>query len=425
MTLQKKINIFSIFITFIFFIEMVRKYEPMFASDYDTHWAYLAGTTFGIIDPKWVFPNWVYAPWYYMFCSYTFGPIFFFLSKINIIEIREAGMYAMLFGTFFIKILTIFGCYNFSKFLFVEKKLASIFSLLVVTLPFGNKSFYEHASETFGIMLLCWSMFFLISFVKKNKTKHLAFYLILFGLGSSLKMNILIPFFIFNFIFLFFYFNELKVKLFVFSIISVLLFLLLSKILIGNWLWENTDIRNFSRNYGEPPDIAVFFSFKFFNFFNEDLRYPSQSFSYWNTLFYDFFSDYFGSSFLKEGLGIQESYINLKIFSGILMTIVFFFYYFYIVLNSLLKLNFFQFSNIFNLSFLLMFVLSISYSYFVYHKMGGSWNLRYYGIFIFPLVYTIINHFKLIKNKSLFRFNYFFIFSLILFSIFQRINFNI
>ena len=121
MTLPKKINIFSILITCIFFIEMVRRYEPMFASDYDTHWAYLAGTTFGFTDPKWTFPNWVYAPWYYMFCSYTFGPIFFVLNKINIIEIREAGMYTMLFGTFFIKILTVFGCYNLSKSLFGEK----------------------------------------------------------------------------------------------------------------------------------------------------------------------------------------------------------------------------------------------------------------------------------------------------------------
>lgn len=422
---SKKINIFSIFITCIFFIEMVRNYEPMFASDYDTHWAYLAGTTFGFTDPKWVFPNWVYAPWYYMFCSYIFGPIFFFLKQINLIELREAGMYAMLFGTFLIKLLTIFGCYNLAKLLFGKKKLAAIFSLLIVTLPFGNKSFYDHASETFGIMLLCWSIFFLISYVKKKKLKHLIIYLILFGLGSSLKINILIPFFIFNFIFLFFYFKNFKIKLFILSFLSILIFLFLSKILIGNWLWENPDIRNFSRNYGEPPDISVFLTFKFLNFLGEDLRYPSQSFSYWNTLLYDFFSDYFGSSFLKEGLNIQESYINLKIFLGILMTIVFFIYYFYIVLNSLLNSNFFQFSNIFNLSFFLIFILSISYSYFVYHKMGGSWNLRYYGIFIFPLVYSLINHFNFIKNKFIIRFNYFFIFSIILFSIFQRINFNI
>ena len=67
---------------------------------------------------------------------HTFGPIFFVLNKINIIEIREAGMYTMLFGTFFIKILTIFGCYNLSKSFIWRKKLASIFSLLVVTLPF-------------------------------------------------------------------------------------------------------------------------------------------------------------------------------------------------------------------------------------------------------------------------------------------------
>ena len=74
---SKKILGFSIILTLIFFIDTLRTYQPMFASDYDTHWAYLAGTTFGVTDPKWIFPNWIYAPWYYMFCSYIFGPIFY------------------------------------------------------------------------------------------------------------------------------------------------------------------------------------------------------------------------------------------------------------------------------------------------------------------------------------------------------------
>ncbi len=310
MNLSKNIILFSVAITSIFFIDMIRNYQPNFASDWNTHWAYLAGTTFGIIDEKWVFPNWVYAPWYYMFCSYIFGPIFFLAYKINIIDVREAAMYTMLFGSFFLKLITIIGSYKFSKVVFKNKYYASLFSLLVVVLPFGNKAFYDHASETFGIALLPWCIYFLIVFINKEKIKYLFFYLLFLGLGSTVKMNILVPFVIFVFIFVLFYFNNIqlnhKIKIIAYSLLSIFLFLLISKIVIGNWLWENSDIRNFARGYGEPPNISLFLTFTPLNFIKNDITYPTQYFSYWNSIYYDFFSDYFQWAFLQIGLELPK-----------------------------------------------------------------------------------------------------------------------
>ena len=272
-------------------------------------------------------------------------------------------------------------------------------------------------------MILPWCLYFLILYLKKKNNLYFFLYLIFFGLGSSLKMNILVPYLIFNFIFLFFYFDNIQIKIFIFSLISISLFLFLSKLFIGNWLWENPDIRNFTRNYGEPPNISVFTNFNLLNLFEDNLKYPSQSFSYWNTLYYDFFSDYFGTSFMKEGLNINNNIINFKILAGIFATTVFFVYYIYLLINLFLFSKFFSFNSVFILSFFFFFVLSISYSYFVYHKMGGSWNLRYYGIFIYPLVYSFVNQFNLSKNITKLNLNYFLIILIVFFSIFQRINF--
>ncbi len=427
MNLSKNIILFSVAITSIFFIDMIRNYQPNFASDWNTHWAYLAGTTFGIIDEKWVFPNWVYAPWYYMFCSYIFGPIFFLAYKINIIDVREAAMYTMLFGSFFLKLITIIGSYKFSKVVFKNKYYASLFSLLVVVLPFGNKAFYDHASETFGIALLPWCIYFLIVFINKEKIKYLFFYLLFLGLGSTVKMNILVPFVIFVFIFVLFYFNNIqlnhKIKIIAYSLLSIFLFLLISKIVIGNWLWENSDIRNFARGYGEPPNISLFLTFTPLNFIKNDITYPTQYFSYWNSIYYDFFSDYFQWAFLQIGLELPKEYVNFKLKLGATVTIVFFIYFFSLIIINFLKNKKNYFTNFFNLSFFCFFVLSIAYSYFVFHPLGGSWNLRYYGIFIYPLAFVIINNLCLLKKDVLFKLNQSFIYFIIIFSIFQRLNF--
>ena len=427
MNLSKNILLFSIIITFVFFIDMIRDYQPTFASDWNTHWSYLAGTTFGIIDEKWIFPNWVYAPWYYMFCSYIFGPFFFAAYKINIIDIREAGMLTMLFGSLLLKLITIIGSYKLSEILFKNKYYASLFALIVVVLPFGNKAFYDHASETFGIAILPWCIFFLINFVNKNKIKYLFFYLIAVGLGSTVKINVLIPFLIFVLIFVLFYFKDLKnkkkLKIIFYFLLSIFLFLLISKLMIGNWLWENSDIRNFSRGYGEPPDISVFLNLNLLGFINDDIIFPSQFFSYWNSIYYDFFSDYFQWAFLHKGLGLSDDYVNFKLKTGAIVTIIFFCYFFFFIIFNFFKNKKDYFCNIFNLSFFNIFILSISYSYFVFHPLGGSWNLRYYGIFIYPVAYILVNSLYLYKNKIFIELHKVYIYLLVIFSIYQRIVF--
>ena len=71
----------------------------------------------------------------------------------------------------------------------------------------------------------------------------------------------------------------------------MVIFLTLSKLLIGNW--RKTQILGIFRGYGESPDISVFLIFTPLNFINNDVIYPTQYFSYWNSIYYDFFSDYF------------------------------------------------------------------------------------------------------------------------------------
>lgn len=78
---KKKFDYFCYFILGILIYQFLNKlswWQPNFSSDYDTHWAYLAATTFDFINPKWDFPQWVNGPWYYFLYSYIIGPIFFF-----------------------------------------------------------------------------------------------------------------------------------------------------------------------------------------------------------------------------------------------------------------------------------------------------------------------------------------------------------
>ena len=87
----------------------------------DRDWAYLAATTFQLIDEKWVFPNWVYAPWYYMICSYTFGPILFLFYKFDYITIRTAGTLTFQYANVLIHLIGFIGVLRFSKFIFFKK----------------------------------------------------------------------------------------------------------------------------------------------------------------------------------------------------------------------------------------------------------------------------------------------------------------
>jgi len=426
-----KLNLFSLGLITFFFINNIIFFKPEFASDYDTHWAYLAGTTFGYTDPKWIFPNWVYGPWYYMFCSYLFGPIFFLLYKMNIIDIYYAAMYSMLFGTFILKILTLIGCYRLGKKLFNNnREISSVFACLLISIPFANKDFYEHSSETMGIMLITWCLYYLINYFRKGKKKYLLLYILFLGVGATLKMNVTIPFLIFCFTCIFFndqkdYKNNRRNKIICLSILSLIIFILLYYFFIDNWIWENSDFRNSSRNYGEPPDLNVFLTFNFLEIWNQGV-YPNLKNSFWNTVLADFFGDYFNSAYLPNGNNYSSDYILFKIRLGLIFSILFFIFLILsvsmIIIKSSLKLNkIMNFRIIFSLLFYLFLFQSICYSYVVYHKLGGSWDIRYSGIYALPLCYSLIQimiYFKSTNYKYII--NYFFI-SIILFSIFQRI----
>ena len=107
MHLSKNIILLATILTIIFFFDMIKNYQPTFASDWNSHWAYLAGTTFGIVDSKWVFQIGFMHHGTICFVHTYLGQ-FFLAYKINIIDVREAAMFTMLFGSFLLKLITIF-----------------------------------------------------------------------------------------------------------------------------------------------------------------------------------------------------------------------------------------------------------------------------------------------------------------------------
>ena len=435
---SKHIISLSFLLILIFFINILIFVQPEFIPDSNTHRQYLFATTFGITGEYFFrFPDWVYAPWYYMFCSYIFGPIFFSLYKLNVINLDYACMYTMLFGTFILKLLTIIGSYKFASKLFLnQKEYAALFAMLVVVLPFGNKDFYGHNSETMGVMLLPFCFYFLINYLEKKKIKYLFFYVISFGLGSSLKMNVLVPFVLINLLFIFFYirgnfFNSEKFKLLILSLSSLIFFLIIYKFLIGIWIWENSDFRNLARNYGEPPEISVFLSLKLIEYWENPIiwknsLYFGNNLTFWTQIFADFFSDGTGGGPNYQGLNISDNYLSFKIRSGLIFTVLFFVYMVYgylkilkrktININNILSFNF-----LFAMSFFLFIPVAISYSFFVFHKWGGSWDLRYSVMYVFPFVYLMINFFINASHYLFKKINFLLCFLLILFSIFQRL----
>ena len=58
-----------------------------------------------------------------------------------------------------------------------------------------------------------------------------------------------------------------KDKKFILSLLTPLIFLIiflfLSQILIGNWIWDNHDVNNAKRGYGGVPPFEIFYQFDF------------------------------------------------------------------------------------------------------------------------------------------------------------------
>ena len=99
----------------------------------------------------------------------------------------------------------------------------------------------------------------------------------IFGIAASSKISVLVPLFIFLFIFLFNYdlknfFCHKKILLSILlPTISVFIFLLISKLIIGIGFGNNTDAGNATRGYGGIPP-GIFYTFDFFEAWKADLR---------------------------------------------------------------------------------------------------------------------------------------------------------
>ena len=285
--------------------------EMMRLRDY----AYLAGTTFGLFGEKWIFPSWVYAPWYHMICSYSFGPIFFILSYLDFISIRTAATLTYISANIIIHIIGALGVLRFSKIFNFKKEQTNLFISLFLLFPFATKHLYQPCVEVLVVACLPWIFYYYIkiSNQKKNISKNLIKLSLIFGLAASSKISLMIPLIIFLLIFSFSIKGFLKSKFFLSSIsvpiISLIFFLILSKILIGNWLWVNSDSQNYSRGFGGIPDLKIFFNFDISQAWKADLRQEDIKDSMWNFWVIDFFADQSQAAFLRPHLNNPNNYI--------------------------------------------------------------------------------------------------------------------
>ena len=426
----------SLLAYFLLSLEMVLWFDETMARNRD--WAYLAGTTFGFIDEKWVFPSWVYAPWYHMICSYTFGPILFLFYKLDFISIRYAGTLTYQYANILIHFIGFLGILNFSKVLFLNKQQTNLFASLFLLFPFITKHTYQPAVEVLVVASFPWIFYYFLKIInyKKNFYKNLIKLSIIFGLSASSKISLLIPLIIFLFIFSFnFKFNFFfKDKKFILSLLTPLIFLIiflfLSQILIGNWIWDNHDINNAKRGYGGVPPFEIFYQFDFFETFKAQIRQRDLKDSMLNFWLVDFFADQSQMSFARYELYQPSNYISFKYKVGIIITVIFIIYYLlnliYFLNNSFKKLsmvdNNLYFRVMFVLSFFLIYPETVAYTYAVYSKTGGNWDLRYWSIYAFPMIFPIIYNLGLIQNFIIKRTSIYIIYFILLMSIFQRTN---
>ena len=176
------------------FIDSFFWYHPFNVSnDSNTHWAYLAATTFDFIDPKWDFPKFIYGPWYYFITSYIFGPFFFFIYYLDIISVREAAMYSFMCINFTLSIVLFLGTLKISKKLFQNSLGRNSYLLLVMLLPFTNKSYYNFTVENLSLAFMPWIIYYLIKITKISNLKNWIKLSVLLGLSASSKVSFLIP----------------------------------------------------------------------------------------------------------------------------------------------------------------------------------------------------------------------------------------
>ena len=401
--------IILIFLT-VRFIETFTWYGPYNnGGDLNTHWAYLAATTFDFVNPKWDFPQWIYGPWYYFLTAYTFGPVFFLLHFMGKISVHEAAMYSFLCINFVLSIMFVLGTIKLSKKLFKTELGKNSYILLIVFLPFTHKSYYNYTVENLALAFMPWIIYYLINATKLNKLKHWVKLSFLFAISATSKVSILVPLLIFISGYYFVYFLKNKTLSINFLIPYLLTFLLIlsSNFITKASLFKNHDVGNAERNYPGLKDNKVFYKVDLIDAFHNP-TYPNQRYSWINMWSLDFFGEYFNALKSKQRHPGKNKDIILNRIS-LIATLIFISWYFFCLIKTVNK-KIFTYENVFSIFFFAIFFEQASYIFYVFDpELAQSFDMRYWVFYVFFLIYPISRYIDQINNQKILKINWIFV----------------
>lgn len=402
-----------IYLTFIFityrFIDSLFWFHPYNVSnDSNTHWAYLAATTFDFIDPKWDFPKFVYGPWYYFYTAYIFGPPFFLAYYFNLLTVHEAAMYSFLCGNYILNIVFLLGTAKLAKKLFKSSGARNSYFLLVMLLPFANKNAYNYTVENLALAFMPWIIIYLFKAIKLNRIKYwlkLSFFL---GLAATSKVSILIPCVILiTGVFTVYVIKNKKIlHNFLLPYIVLSLLVLTSNFITKSSLFVNYDAGNAERNYPGLKDNSVFYKVNIIDAF-ENPTYPNQKYSWFNMWSLDFFGDYFNAIKSRQRGENKEKNLNRI---SLIATLIFIPWYL-LCLFKTVERQLFTYNNVISIFFFAMFFEQVAYCFYVFNPaLSNSFDMRYWGFYIFFLIFPISKYIDSIENKRILKLNLFFVF---------------
>lgn len=407
---QKIILYIILIFLFARFIEQFTWYHPYNSStDSNTHWAYLAATTFDFINPKWDFPQWIYGPWYYFLTAYTFGPIFFLLHFFGIITVHKAAMLSFLCINFLLSIIFVLGTIKLSKKLFKTTIGKNSYILLIAFLPFTHKSYYNYTVENLALAFMPWIIYYLIKATKFNKLKDWIKLSFLFSISATSKVSILLPLLIFiSGYYLVYLLKNKKLSLnFLVPYLFTFLMILSSNFITKASLFENHDVGNTERNYPGLQDNSVFYKIDLIDAFKNP-TYPNQKYSWVNMWSLDFFGEYFNASKSKQRHQGKNKDVLLNRIS-LFATIIFMTWYFFCFFKTFNK-KIFAYENVFSIFFFAIFFEQAAYIFYVFDpNLAQSFDMRYWVFYVFFLIYPISRFLDKIRNPKIIKINWFFV----------------
>lgn len=424
--LQKKKYLLLVFLFYSYrFIESLFWFHPYDVStDSNTHWAYLAATTFDFIDTKWDFPKFVYGPWYYFFTAYTFGPIFFSAYYFGLITIHEAAMYSFLCFNYILSIIFLIGTFRLTKKLFKNKVPKNIYFLLVTLLPFANKNSYNYTVENLILAFLPWIILYIFKAIQLNKIRDWIKLSFFFSLAGSSKISILIPciILIFGFFIIYISINKKILLNFFIPCISLFVMVMFSNFITKSSLFVNYDSGNVERNYPGLKDYSVFYKIDFIDSFKNPL-YPNQKYSWINMWTLDFFGDYFNSiksrqRYLEDKKRNIEKNLNRI---SLVITPFFMIWYLFCLVKSIDK-RLLTYSNFLSIFFFALFFEQVAYCFSVFNpELAQSFDMRLWTFYIFFLIYPISKYLDTNESKKILKLNWYFAIFFCLISINQML----